>query len=216
MPQTSPAASTRESAAADQPWFARDVQAVLAALGADAETGLTGAEAAARLSTYGTNEITAERPPSVWVVAGAQLRDPMNLMLLAVSVVSLVIGEFSTAVIVALLVALNVFLGARQELKARASVDALSNLQVPQAKVLRGGAVTLVPAAEIVPGDIVVLEAGDIVPADGRIVRSATLEAQEAALTGESAPVAKDAVCPRLTRTSRWVTGRTCCSRTRR
>jgi Ca2+-transporting ATPase len=193
MPQTSPAASTRESAAADQPWFARDVQAVLAALGADAETGLTGAEAAARLSTYGTNEITAEKPPSVWVVAGAQLRDPMNLMLLAVSVVSLIIGEFSTAVIVALLVALNVFLGARQELKARASVDALSNLQVPQAKVLRSGAVTLVPAAEIVPGDIVVLEAGDIVPADGRIVRSATLEAQEAALTGESAPVAKDA-----------------------
>ena len=82
--------------------------------------------------------------------------------------------------------------GSRQELKARASVDALSNLQVPQAKVVRGGALVLVPAVEVVPGDLVQLEAGDIVPADGRIIRSATLEAQEAALTGESAPVSKD------------------------
>ena len=88
---------------------------------------------------------------------------------------------------------LNVVLGARQELKARASVDALSKMQVPQARVLRDGEVALVPAVELVPGDIVHLEAGDIVPADGRILRSATLETQEAALTGESAPVAKDA-----------------------
>ena len=93
----------------------------------------------------------------------------------------------------ALLILLNVVLGTRQELKARASIDALSNLQVPQAKVLRDGSVALVPAVDIVPGDIVQLEAGDIVPADGRIVRSATLETQEAALTGESAPIAKDA-----------------------
>src|SRR6476620_12097384 len=91
-----------------------------------------------------------------------------------------------------MLVLLNVVLGSRQELKARASVDALSNLQVPQAKVVRGGGLVLVPAVEVVPGDLVQLEAGDIVPADGRIVRSATLEAQEAALTGESAPVSKD------------------------
>ena len=94
--------------------------------------------------------------------------------------------------IVAALILLNVVLGSRQELKARASVDALSDLQVPQAKVVRGGGLVLVPAVEVVPGDLVQVEAGDIVPADGRIVRSATLEAQEAALTGESAPVSKD------------------------
>ena len=82
-------------------------------------------------------------------------------------------------------------LGSTQELKARASVDALSQLQVPVAKVVRGGQLVQVPAVELVPGDIVQLEAGDIVPADGRIVRSATLETQEAALTGESAPVPK-------------------------
>jgi len=84
-------------------------------------------------------------------------------------------------------------LGTRQELTARASVDALAKMQVPQARVVRDGEVKLIAATEVVPGDVVRVEAGDIVPADGRIVSSATLEAQEAALTGESAPIAKDA-----------------------
>ena len=128
----------------------------------------------------------------MWAVALGQFRNPMNIMLVAVTVVSFAIGEISTGIIVALLILLNVVLGSRQELKARASVTALSNLQVPQAKVVRDGAVALVPAVDVVPGDIVQVEAGDIVPADGRIIRSATLETQEAALTGESAPVGKD------------------------
>jgi Ca2+-transporting ATPase len=173
--------------------YAREASDVVAAMGSDATTGLTGAEAATRLSTYGPNQITGEKPPSALSIALQQLRDPMNIMLVAVTVVSFLIGEVSTGVIVAFLILLNVVLGTRQELKARASVDALSKMQVPQAKVLRDGEVTLVPAVDLVPGDIVQLEAGDIVPADGRIIRSATLEAQEAALTGESAPIAKDA-----------------------
>jgi Ca2+-transporting ATPase len=172
--------------------YAREASEVTAGLGSDATNGLTSAEAASRLGSYGPNAIAAENPPSMLAVAALQLRDPMNLMLVAVTVVSILIGEVSTGLMVALLVVLNVALGSRQELKARASVDALSNLQVPQAKVLRDGSVVLVPAVDVVPGDIVQLEAGDIVPADGRIVRSATLEAQEAALTGESAPVPKD------------------------
>src|SRR5690349_10456170 len=171
--------------------YALAAEAVVAAAGSDADAGLAGAEATSRLSTYGPNQIAAEKPPSLWVVAAQQLRDPMNLMLVAVVVVSLVIGEFSTGIIVALLILLNVGLGTRQELTARASVDALSNLQVPQARVVRDGDVAMIAATQVVPGDIVQVEAGDIVPADGRIVRSATLEAQEAALTGESAPIAK-------------------------
>ena len=173
--------------------YARDAAVVVSELGSDPSNGLTTAEAASRLTRYGSNRITAEKPPSVWAVALQQLRDPMNLMLVAVTVVSFVIGEVSTGVIVGLLIVLNIVLGSRQELKARASVDALSQMQVPQARVVRGGQLVQVPAVDLVPGDIVELEAGDIVPADGRIVRSATLEAQEAALTGESAPVAKDA-----------------------
>src|SRR5689334_7182950 len=116
----------------------------------------------------------------------------MNIMLIAVTIVSVVIGQVSTGVIVALLILLNVVLGSRQELKARASIDALASMQVPQARVVRDGSVVQVPAVDVVPGDVVQVEAGDIVPADGRIIRSATLETQEAALTGESAPVAKD------------------------
>jgi Ca2+-transporting ATPase len=175
------------------PPYAREARDVVAELRSDATSGLTSSEAATRLARYGANEITGEQPPSVWAVALQQLRDPMNIMLVGVVVVSFVIGEVSTAVMVGLLILLNVVLGSRQELKARASIDALANLQVPQAKVLRDGSVTLVPAVDVVPGDVVQLEAGDIVPADGRIVHSATLETQEAALTGESAPVAKDA-----------------------
>ena len=179
--------------AAGPPPYARDVAEIVAALGSDADSGLPAADAAERLSRYGPNEISKEKPPSVSAVAAQQLRDPMNIMLIAVVAVSFVIGEVSTGVIVALLILLNVVLGTRQELKARASIDALANLQVPQAKVVRDGSVALVPAVDVVPGDIVAVEAGDIVPADGRIVHSATLETQEAALTGESTPVAKDA-----------------------
>ena len=175
------------------PPYAREALDVVATARSDADAGLTGAEAAERLARLGPNQITGEPPPSVWEVALAQLRDPMNIMLIAVTIVSVAIGQVSTGIIVALLILLNVVLGSRQELKARASIDALASMQVPQARVLRDGSVALVPAVDVVPGDIVQLEAGDIVPADGRILHSATLETQEAALTGESAPIGKSA-----------------------
>ncbi|MCB2177424.1 MAG: cation-translocating P-type ATPase [Actinomycetales bacterium] len=165
---------------------------VAAAMGVDPEQGLTGEEAQARLAEYGPNTISAEPPPSVWSVVLGQLRDPMQLMLLAVAVVSFLIAQTSTGVLVALLVVLNVVLGTRQELAARASVDALATMQVPQTRVRRDGGLLQLAAVDVVPGDVVMVEAGDLVPADGRLVRSATLEVQEAALTGESAPVAKD------------------------
>ena len=193
-PETDEAAPAAAGAAeSGKPWFACETGAVADALQTDLEHGLTQAEAADRLARHGPNRITGEAPPSAWAIALEQLRVPMNLMLVAVTAASFVIGEVPTGIIVALLIAFNVILGTRQELTARASVDALAKMQVPQARVLRGGQVVQVPATDIVPGDVVQVEAGDIVPADGRIIRSATLETQEAALTGESAPVAKDA-----------------------
>ncbi|MFL6171237.1 MAG: cation-translocating P-type ATPase [Ornithinibacter sp.] len=185
--------ATTATPATETPPFALTADEVLSAVGSDAATGLSATEAASRLASHGRNEITAEKPPSAWALALQQLRDPMNLMLVAVVVVSLLIGEISTGVIVALLILLNIVLGTRQELTARASVDALAKMQVPQARVVRDGALVMTPATDVVPGDILQVEAGDIVPADGRIVRSATLEVQEAALTGESAPIPKDA-----------------------
>lgn len=177
----------------DRDWYRLDASEACALLDTDAVTGLAAAESANRRSRFGPNALAQERRASAWKVALAQLRDPMTLMLIVVAIVSVVIGQASTAGVVIALVLLNVVLGTNQELKARASVEALSKLQVPEARVIRSGAPSVVPAAELVPGDIVAVEAGDIVPADGRILTSASLETQEAALTGESAPVAKSA-----------------------
>ena len=178
----------------DQPrtWFNKPVEDVVAEFTTNADSGLSAAEAGSRLASHGPNVIAAEPSPSVWAVALIQLKDSMNLMLIAVTGVSMLIQEWSTAMIVAFLVVLNVVMGTQQEMKARASVDALAKMTTPQAKVVRGGTLMQVSATDLVPGDIVTLESGDIVPADGRLIRSATLETQEAALTGESAPISKD------------------------
>jgi Ca2+-transporting ATPase len=165
---------------------------VLTALDVDAREGLAAAEAASRLARYGPNQLVAEPPPSLMAVARGQLTNPMNIMLIVVAIASLAIGQIATGIVVAALVTFNVVMGSNQELKAQASVDALSKLQIPHARVRREDQLVEVPSTELVPGDIVALEAGDLVPADGRLVSSATLEVQEAALTGESAPVAKD------------------------
>ncbi|WP_457100084.1 cation-translocating P-type ATPase [Microbacterium sp. P5_E9] len=175
------------------PWFTQDGAAVAAALQTDPVRGLSAGEAERRLAEHGPNSIAAEPQPSVWQVAFQQLIDPMNVMLVAVAIISLFINQVSVGILVGVLVILNVFMGTRQELKAKASVDALAKMQIPTAKVIRDGSLLQLESTSLVPGDLVAVEAGDIVPADGRIVRSATLETQEAALTGESAPIPKDA-----------------------
>src|SRR5580704_7247268 len=175
------------------PWYSLPAEDVIAQLGVEADDGLDGGEAARRLGEYGPNELPTEPPPSMWAVARVQLLNPMNIMLLLVVAASFAIVQIATAVVVLGLVTFNVVMGTAQELKARASVEALARLQVPHARVRRSGQVEQIESATLVLGDIVLLEAGDVVPADGRIESSATLEVQEAALTGESAPIAKDA-----------------------
>lgn len=181
----------------DQPakrdnWYAKAPTEVLSEFGTNRETGLTAAQVQENLAKYGPNSLKQEKPPSRWAVALQQLRDPMNLLLIAVTVVSILIGEGTTALLVGFLVAFNVIMATNQELKARASVEALAKMQIPNAKVIRDGALKEIPVPEVVPGDLINVEAGDIVPADGRLLRSATLETQEAALTGESVPIPKD------------------------
>ena len=173
-------------------WYALPAQDVTAQMGVDADQGLTVAEVERRQAEYGPNALPTEPPPSVWVVAREQLANPMNIMLLIVVAASFAIVQIATALVVLGLVLFNVVMGTNQELKARASVEALAKLQVPRARVRRSGQVEEIESTKLVPGDIVLLEAGDVVPADGRIITSATLEVQEAALTGESAPVPKD------------------------
>jgi P-type Ca2+ transporter type 2C len=177
----------------DVAWYALSAADVAGQMGVDPDRGLDDIQVQRRLEDYGPNELPTEPPPSVWVVARGQLANPMNIMLLMVCAASFAIVQIATAVVVLGLVTFNVVMGTVQELKARASVEALAKLQVPHARARRSGQVEQVESAQLVPGDVVLLEAGDVVPADGRIVSSATLEVQEAALTGESAPVPKDA-----------------------
>src|SRR5580693_2754555 len=185
--------TTVQQPAENLAWYALSPEAAAGQMGVDPDQGLDAHEAGRRLEEYGPNELPAEPPPSVWVVGRAQLVNPMNIMLLIVVAASFAIVQIATAVVVLGLVTFNVVMGTAQELKARASVEALAKLQVPHARVRRSGQVEQIESGTLVPGDIVLLEAGDVVPADGRIASSATLELQEAALTGESAPIPKDA-----------------------
>ena len=178
---------------AETSWYAMSVDDVVARVGVDAEDGLDADEVQRRLAEFGRNEIATEPPPTLWAVAKGQLANPMNIMLLIVSIASFAIGQVATGVIVLALVSFNVVMGTNQERKAMASVEALAQLQVPVARVRRSGSVEQVDSTGVVPGDVVLIEAGDLVPADARIVTSASLEVQEASLTGESAPIAKDA-----------------------
>jgi P-type Ca2+ transporter type 2C len=184
--------TTTKSPAKDVAWYALSADEVARAQHVDPGQGLDAGEVTRRQAEYGPNELPTEPPPSVWVVARGQLTNPMNIMLLIVGAASIAIGQIPTAIVVLALVTFNVVMGSNQELKARASVAALAELQVPRARVRRSGQVEEVESTKLVPGEVVLVEAGDVVPADGRIISSATLEVQEAALTGESAPVSKD------------------------
>jgi P-type Ca2+ transporter type 2C len=185
--------TTVDRPAQDVAWYALSAQDAAERMGVDPERGLDAGEVDRRLAQYGPNELPTEPPPSIWLVARSQLTNPMNIMLLIVCVASFAIAQVATGVVVLGLVTFNVVMGTAQEMKARASVEALAKLQVPHARVRRSGQVEAIESTKLVPGDIVLLEAGDVVPADGRILSSATLELQEAALTGESAPIPKGA-----------------------
>src|ERR1700749_3853369 len=189
---TATAPTIEQPAGGGLTWYALSAQEGTAQMGVDADTGLTVAEVERRQAEYRPNARATEPPPSIWAVAREQLMNPMNIMLLIVVAASFAIVQIATALVVLGLVLFNVVMGTNQELKARASVEALAKLQVPHARVRRSGQVEQIQSTKLVPGDIVLLEAGDVVPADGRIISSATLEVQEAALTGESAPVPKD------------------------
>ena len=144
-----------------------------------------------RTQTYGPNKFAeAPKEPTLEGVPAAVRATRCRSSCSSRAAISLFLpGQFATGVLLILLTLLNAFLGVNQEGKAEASVAALQKMMVVQAKVRRGGEVVQVPMEQLVPGDIVNIEAGDLVPADGRILRAATLEIDESALTGESAPV---------------------------
>jgi P-type Ca2+ transporter type 2C len=176
----------------DKQWFALDGDAVAAELDADPGAGLSPAEATARLEKYGPNAFVAAKTEPRWQAFVRQYRDPMQIVLLVAGIGSIwPLKELGTGLVLLFLTLFNAVLGLNQEGKAAAAVAALQKMMIVKAKVRRGGTLVEVPAEQLVPGDVVSIEAGDVVPADGRLLKAATLEVDESALTGESLPVAK-------------------------
>ena len=158
--------------------------------------GLTPEQAAARLARDGRNVLTEPPKPSLVKRFFQQLADPMILVLLAAALISAITSayaheSFADVIIILIVVIINAVLGVYQERKAEQAIAALKELSAAHSRVLRGGKLVTVPSEELVVGDVLVLEAGDAVPADARVLESASLRAEEAALTGESVPVTK-------------------------
>lgn len=177
-----------------------DAPAVVEKLRTDAEFGLTAAEAARRLAAVGANDIASVPPPPAYRRLLAQFRSPLIYLLLAALVASLAVwvveggdGWPVDAVVIAVIVVLNAILGYAQETRAERAVLALARMAASSATVLRDGARSTVPASEVVPGDVLLLAEGDAVAADARLLSATGLEVSEAALTGLSEPVLKDA-----------------------
>src|SRR5215469_3850215 len=174
-------------------WYARSPDEVATQFGVDPATGLTAAKAAELLSANGPNALPEEKPKPGWLRFLDQYRAYMQIILVAAAVVSLLIKEWSTAVLLLALTVLNAVVGMRQEGKAESAMNALKSMMKATARVRRDGVEAQIPAEELVIGDVVLLAAGDQVPADGRIVAASALEIDESALTGESTPAAKGA-----------------------
>src|SRR5215218_6047898 len=179
--------------------YRRTVEEVVAGLGSDAWRGLSSEEARARLDRYGPNELEAEKPVPAWQRFLAQFRDTLVILLLIATAVSIGLWAYERdsalpyeGLAIFAIVLLNGILGYVQESRAERAVAALRAMSAAEAGVVRDGERRSVPASELVPGDVILVEEGDTIPADARLIQSTALQASEASLTGESLPVHKD------------------------
>lgn len=174
-------------------WFNKSTEEILKELDVNFEQGLTSQEAAKRLEEYGPNKLAEKKRKSLLSMFMSQLQDTMIYILLAATVLSVIMGDYAEAVIILVVVLLNAVIGVFQENKAEQAMDALKKLTTPHAYVRRDGQVKEIGSEEIVPGDVVEIDAGRFIPADLRLLESSNLQIEESALTGESVPSEKDA-----------------------
>jgi P-type Ca2+ transporter type 2C len=174
-------------------WYRLPVDDTARRLETSLAAGLTDAEAQRRLSQYGANQVQEDGGPSRWQILVGQLTGVMTVVLFAAAVISVVLGDVLDAIVILAIVVLNAALGYSQEYRAEKSMAALKRLSAPTVRVRRDSTVREMLASDFVPGDVVLLETGNVVPADGRLAVGINLRVQEAALTGESEPVEKDA-----------------------
>ncbi|WFA09613.1 calcium-translocating P-type ATPase, SERCA-type [Tissierella sp. Yu-01] len=172
-------------------WYRHSKEEVFEYLGTSVEKGLTDKEVEKRLEIYSANELQEEPKRGFVVKIIDQFSDFLVIILIFAALISIIIGEARDSIVILAVVILNAILGIYQEGKAEKALEALKRMSSPTAKVIRNGYIDVVPAANLVPGDAVILEAGDIIPADMRLVESSNLTIDEASLTGESVPVEK-------------------------
>lgn len=172
-------------------WHALSVEQLQQQLDTRIERGIDKADAAQRLGRYGANELPEEARRPLWLMFATQFRDFLIIVLLMAALISGLVGEAIDTIAILVIVALNAVIGTVQEYRAERAMAALKAMAAPTAQVRRGGLVVELPAAELVPGDVVLLQAGDVVPADLRLAVSAELEVNESLLTGESTGVSK-------------------------
>lgn len=169
----------------------KSVTLITEELHTDTENGLTEEEAAARLERYGENVLKETDRRTVWRMIFEQVNEPLMYVLIVAAAISFFLGEIADACIILVVLVLNTTVGVIQEGKAKKAMEALKKMSAPMAYVRRNGVLHHIQAAQIVPGDIVILEAGAQVPADVRLISVAGLKIEEASLTGESVPVEK-------------------------
>ncbi|MHA6250552.1 cation-translocating P-type ATPase [Oceanobacillus sp. CAU 1775] len=171
--------------------YKKSIQEVLQSVNST-EEGIASAEVKKRIETYGYNEIEDKEKVSTWRLFIETFKDPMVIVLLAAAGIQVLLGEIVESLIIFLVLLLNSVISVVQTKKAESSLEALRDMSAPEAKVWRDGQSTVIPARELVPGDVVSIEAGDFIPADGRIITSETLKVNEGMLTGESEAVLKN------------------------
>ena len=174
-------------------WHALLADEVLQRLVTLSDKGLTSAEAASRLEQFGPNALTEAPPPTFWMMLWEQFNNFVVIMLIVAALISGILGEWIEAAAIMAIVVLNAALGVIQERRAEQALAALRKLAAPEAHVIRDGSRQVIPSPQLVPGDLVLLEAGNYIPADIRLLDAINLRVEEAALTGESVPVQKDA-----------------------
>jgi Ca2+-transporting ATPase len=172
-------------------WHALTSQETLSRLRVLASGGLTGEEAAKRLEHYGPNQLSVQKKASPWILFLRQFQNALTIILLIATAISSVLGHETEAVAIAVIVILSVTLGFVQEFRAEKAMEKLRSMAAPNATVIRDGQQKMIPAIELVPGDIVLLAAGNRVPADARLLNAVNLRMDEAVLTGESLPSEK-------------------------
>lgn len=174
-------------------WYTKDTERVSIDLETNTETGLTNVEAKKRLDQVGANEFSEHKKESIFTLFFRQINSLLIYILIGAALISAFVGEYSDAIIIVLVILLNTIIGVIQESKAEKALEELKKMTTPKAIVKRDGMTVEIPSEHVVPGDIVIIDAGRFIPADIRLIETANFQVEESSLTGESVPVDKNA-----------------------